>query len=42
LINSSRAILYANGTTSFASAAALEARNTRDAIRAAKATALSG
>ncbi|MFP5482505.1 MAG: orotidine 5'-phosphate decarboxylase, partial [Gammaproteobacteria bacterium] len=42
LINSSRAILYANGTASFASAAALEARNTRDAIRAAKATALSG
>ena len=42
LINSSRAILYANGTASFASAAALEARNTRDAIQAAKATALSG
>lgn len=42
LINSSRAILYASQKTDFASAAALEARNTRDAIQAAKAAALSG
>ncbi|WP_306481696.1 orotidine-5'-phosphate decarboxylase [Limnobacter sp.] len=42
LINSSRAILYASSKADFASAAALEARNTRDAIQAAKAVALSG
>ncbi|HEX4844470.1 MAG TPA: orotidine-5'-phosphate decarboxylase [Limnobacter sp.] len=42
LINSSRAILYASGKANFASAAAGEARNTRDAIAAAKAAALSG
>ena len=42
LINSSRAILYASTKADFASAAALEARNTRDAIQSAKATALSG
>ena len=42
LINSSRAILYASSKADFASAAALEARNTRDAIQAAKAAALSG
>jgi orotidine-5'-phosphate decarboxylase len=42
LINSSRAILYASQKADFASAAALEARNTRDAIQASKATALSG
>lgn len=41
-INSSRAILYASSKADFASAAALEARNTRDAIQAAKAVALSG
>lgn len=42
LINSSRAILYASSAADFASAAALEARNTRDAIETAKASALSG
>ncbi|WP_394672935.1 orotidine-5'-phosphate decarboxylase [Limnobacter sp.] len=42
LINSSRAILYSSQKADFASAAALEARNTRDAIQASKATALSG
>lgn len=42
LINSSRAILYASSKVDFAQAAALEARNTRDAIQAAKASALSG
>ncbi len=42
LINSSRAILYASSKADFAGAAAQEARNTRDAIQAAKAVALSG
>ncbi|HEX4879944.1 MAG TPA: orotidine-5'-phosphate decarboxylase [Limnobacter sp.] len=42
LINSSRAILYASSQPDFASAAEREARNTRDAIAAAKAAALSG
>lgn len=42
LINSSRAILYASSKADFAGAAAQEARNTRDAIQAAKAAALSG
>ncbi|MAZ11152.1 MULTISPECIES: orotidine-5'-phosphate decarboxylase [unclassified Limnobacter] len=42
LINSSRAILYASSKADFAGAAAQEARNTRDAIQATKAVALSG
>lgn len=42
LINSSRAILYASSSASFASAAAIEAQNTRDAIQKAKISALSG
>jgi orotidine-5'-phosphate decarboxylase len=41
LINSSRAILYASGHTDFASAAAQEARRTRDAIQLAKSTVIS-
>ncbi len=42
LINSSRAILYADSSAQYAVAAAVEARRTRDAIQAAKAEALSG
>lgn len=41
LINSSRAILYADSSAQYALAAAAEARRTRDAIQAAKAEALS-
>ena len=42
LINSSRAILYADSSAQYAVAAAAEARRTRDAIQAAKNEALSG